>query len=93
MWFGTGAGASRFDGSSFQNYKMSATSANSSDSVHQSVYLQQLPKESWMHNDVNGIIIDKTGKLWFATRGFNFIYAFFLVVIPQVITDYTQFFL
>jgi ligand-binding sensor domain-containing protein len=74
MWFGTGAGASRFDGSSFQNYKMSAASANSSDSVHQSVYLQQLPKESWMHNDVNGIIEDKTGKLWFATRGFTFIY-------------------
>jgi ligand-binding sensor domain-containing protein len=27
-----------------------------------------------MHNDVNAIIEDKTGKLWFGTRGYTFIY-------------------
>jgi ligand-binding sensor domain-containing protein len=73
IWFGTGAGASRYDGKFFQNFKMNASPVTQ-DSVHRSVYQQQLPKDSWMHNDVNAIIEDQTGRFWFATRGFTFIY-------------------
>ncbi len=44
------------------------------DSVHISVYQQTIPESSWMHNDVNAIIEDKTGKLWFGTRGYACVY-------------------
>lgn len=75
IWFGTENGASRYDGKAFKNFKMNEASAvNQGDSVHQSVYLNQLPAAHWMHNDVNSIIEDKTGKFWFGTRGFTFIY-------------------
>lgn len=84
IWFGTNNGASRYDGKSFQNLKMNETPAVSladsiyagpatvrtlADSVHVSAYQQQHPQAHWVHNDVNAIIEDKTGKLWFATRG------------------------
>jgi len=32
------------------------------------VYQHPIPEDSWMHNAVNSIIEDKTGKLWFGTR-------------------------
>lgn len=73
IWFGTTAGASRYDGKSFRNFKMSE-SASSTDSIHVSIYEKQLPKNSGLHNDVHTIIEDKTGKLWFGTRGNTFIY-------------------
>jgi ligand-binding sensor domain-containing protein len=44
------------------------------DSVHVSYYQHLLPKDRWMHNDVNAIIEDKTGKLWFGTRGYVTVY-------------------
>jgi ligand-binding sensor domain-containing protein len=44
------------------------------DSVHVSFYQNPLPKVHWMHNDVNAIIEDKTGKLWFGTRGYATVY-------------------
>ena len=44
------------------------------DSIHVSVYQQQLPEGHWMHNDVNAIIEDKTGKLWFGTIGYASVY-------------------
>jgi len=75
IWFGTESGASRYDGKSFRNFKMNeAPPVTQADSVHVSVYQHQLPEGSWMHNDVNAIIQDKTGKLWFGTRGYAFIY-------------------
>lgn len=75
IWFGTENGASRYDGKSFQNFKMNeAASAAQTDSVHISAYQQPLPKDSWMHNDVNAIIEDKTGKFWFVTRGYTSVY-------------------
>jgi ligand-binding sensor domain-containing protein len=75
IWFGTESGASRYDGKSFRNFKMKDVSApTDADSVHVSAYQHQLPEGSWMHNDVNSIIEDKTGKLWFGTRGYAFIY-------------------
>lgn len=89
IWFGTEGGASRYDGKSFQNFKMNeppfVTEADSAytgaepihnevDSVHISFYKHQLPKNHWSHNDVNAIIEDKTGKLWFSTRGYATVY-------------------
>ncbi|MDB5024889.1 MAG: histidine kinase [Mucilaginibacter sp.] len=75
IWFGTGVGASRYDGKSFRNFKMKEVPPPiDADSVHVSVYQKQLPEGSWMHNDVNSIIEDKTGKLWFGTRGYVSVY-------------------
>jgi len=75
IWFGTEGGASRYDGKSFQNFKMSkASPVTEGDSVLSSAYQHPLPENSWMHNDVNAIIEDKTGKFWFATRGNTFTY-------------------
>ena len=44
------------------------------DSVHISSYQHTIAKDNWIHNDVNAIIEDKTGKLWFGTRGFATVY-------------------
>lgn len=89
IWFGTEGGASLYDGKSFQNFKMNeappVTEADSvytgaepvhteADSVHISFYQHPLPKNHWTHNDVNAIIEDKTGKLWFGTRGYATVY-------------------
>jgi len=54
IWFGTEGGASRYDGKSFQNYRMNGT-------------LSEDFKND--DNDVNSIIEDKSGKFWFGTRG------------------------
>ena len=79
----------RTGGKSFRNLKMReaapVTATDSvyhgdhpahtvSDSVHVSAYQKPLPEDSWMHNDVNAIIEDNTGKLWFGTRGYAFVY-------------------
>lgn len=75
IWFGTEGGASRYDGKSFRNFKMKeGPPPTDADSIHVSVYQQQLPEGHWMHNDVNSIIEDKTGKLWFGTRGYACVY-------------------
>lgn len=65
IWFGTGAGISRYDpsragGKSFQNF----TSPNT----------PLFFKEGHWNNDINTIIEDKTGKLWVGTRGDAFVY-------------------
>jgi len=73
IWLGTGGGVSRYDGKSFRNFRMSK-SESSPDSVHVSIYQQRLPENSGLHNDVHAIIQDKTGKLWFGTRGHTFIF-------------------
>ena len=75
IWLGTASGASRYDGKSFQNLKMTeGPPPSDADSVHGSAYQHPLPDRSWMHNDVNAIIEDKTGKLWFGTRGYVRVY-------------------
>jgi ligand-binding sensor domain-containing protein len=74
IWFGTEDGASRYDGKSFQNFKMQEATVTPPDSIHISVYEHPIPKAHWMHNDVNSIIEDKTGKLWFGTRGYASVY-------------------
>ena len=73
IWFGTPNGASRYNGRSFRNFKM-RKSEPPPDSVHVSIYQQRLPENSGLHNDVHAIIQDKTGKLWFGTRGHTFIF-------------------
>lgn len=89
IWFGTDNGVSLYDGKSFRNLKMnearSVTETDSvyvgsrpvpaaTDSVQVSAYQNILPKDSWMHNDVNAIIEDNKGKFWLATRGNAVIY-------------------
>lgn len=75
IWFGTASGASLYDGKSFRNFKMrKVLPPTEADSVHESVYQHPIPEGSWMHNDVNAIIEDNKGKLWFATRGYTFVY-------------------
>lgn len=70
VWFGTEGGTSRYDGKSFRNLKMNeAPPVTQGDSVHISVYQNPLPENHWIHNDVNAVIEDKTGKFWFGTRG------------------------
>ncbi|MDI1254951.1 MAG: two-component regulator propeller domain-containing protein [Flavobacterium sp.] len=44
------------------------------DSVHVSAYQKPIPEVSWMHNDVNAIVEDNTGKFWFGTRGYATVY-------------------
>jgi ligand-binding sensor domain-containing protein len=75
IWFGTENGASCYDGKSFRTVKMKeAASFTSTDSFHISVYQHPIPEDSWLHNAVNAIIEDKTGKLWFGTRGYASVY-------------------
>ena len=75
IWFGTEGGASRYDGKSFRNFKTKKGSTLAqSDSVHISVYQNRLPEDHWMHSDINAIVEDKTGKLWFGTRGYASVY-------------------
>ncbi len=46
----------------------------SNDSVHISVYQHKIPEVHWMHNDVNTMMEDQTGKFWFGTRGYAAVY-------------------
>ncbi|QIP16527.1 histidine kinase [Spirosoma aureum] len=64
IWFGTLSGASRYDGISFQNYRMNE---GLNFTAEERLFLND-------HNDVNSIIEDKTGKFWFGTRGNACIY-------------------
>jgi ligand-binding sensor domain-containing protein len=74
FWFASlGSGVFYYDGKSFRNFKMSKSEARP-DSVHVSIYQQRLPENSGLHNDVHAIIQDKTGRLWFGTRGHTFIF-------------------
>ncbi|CCH52977.1 histidine kinase [Fibrisoma limi BUZ 3] len=59
IWFGTLSGASRYDGTSFRNYRMTE---GLNFTTEERLFLDD-------HNEVNSIIEDKTGKFWFATRG------------------------
>lgn len=74
IWFGTADGASRYDGKSFRNFRMKeGPNLNGGDSARVSDVSVQ-DREIFRHNDVNVIVEDKTGKLWFGTRGYLRIY-------------------
>lgn len=66
IWFGVFGGASCYDGKSFRNYVINADTMNEDQTGM--TFAQRPPYE------VNSIIEDKTGKLWFATRGNTFVY-------------------
>lgn len=66
IWFGVWGGASRFDGNSFQNFIINDDEMN-----------KDLTGKTFSERpqfEVNAIIEDKTGKLWFATRGNTFVF-------------------
>jgi len=68
IWFGVNGGASRYDGKSFRNYMMNR------DSMMEDRTGKTFPDFTRPPNEVNSIIEDKTGKLWFGTRGNTFVY-------------------
>ncbi|AUD07082.1 ligand-binding sensor domain-containing protein [Spirosoma pollinicola] len=63
IWFATDRGASRYNGVSFQNYRMN----EAAPSFVTVATTGGVPKND--HTDVNSILEDKTGKFWFGTRG------------------------
>ena len=68
IWFGANGGASRYDGKSFQNYMMTG------DSMVEVEAGKTFPDFTRPPSEVNSIVEDKTGKLWFGTRGQAFVY-------------------
>lgn len=66
IWFGVWGGVSRYDGTSFRNYIINGPSMNE-DPIGKT-----FPNRA--SYEVNAIMEDKTGKLWFATRGNTFVY-------------------
>jgi ligand-binding sensor domain-containing protein len=66
IWFGVFGGASRYDGKSFHNYIINGDSMGE-DRTGKT--FSERPRF-----EVTSIIEDKTGKLWFATRGNTFVY-------------------
>jgi ligand-binding sensor domain-containing protein len=66
IWFGVFGGASRFDGETFRNFIINDDEMN-----------EDLTGKTFAERgqyEVNSIIEDKTGKLWFATRGNTFVF-------------------
>jgi ligand-binding sensor domain-containing protein len=66
IWFGVFGGASCFDGQSFRNYVI-----DENDMHEDSTKAGFTVKPRY---EVTSVIEDKTGKLWFATRGRTFTY-------------------
>ncbi|QTE40195.1 two-component regulator propeller domain-containing protein [Mucilaginibacter gossypii] len=66
IWFGVRGGTSRYDGISFRNYIINGNGMNEDPTGK--TFPDRAPYE------VNSIIEDRTGKLWFATRGNTFVY-------------------
>jgi ligand-binding sensor domain-containing protein len=62
IWFGTPSGPSRYDGKSFHNYCIAADKT-------WAFLVNFTTREGLAHNDVTSILEDRTGKLWFGTRG------------------------
>lgn len=71
IWFGTERGANRYDGKSFQSFKMKQSPPAI---LAVSVQQQSTPETQWIHNDINAIIEDTSGKFWIGTRGYATIY-------------------
>jgi len=66
IWFGVLGGASRYDGKSFRNYIIDGNVMNEDRTG------KTFPDRP--RYEVNSIIEDKTGRIWFATRGNTFVY-------------------
>ena len=71
IWFGTERGVSRYNGKSLHSFKIKETPP----AILAASGSQQSPPEAnWIHNDINAIIEDTTGKFWFGTRGYATVY-------------------
>ncbi|MGC3944811.1 MAG: two-component regulator propeller domain-containing protein [Chryseolinea sp.] len=68
IWFGVNGGATRYDGKTFANYSISG------DSIIKDETGKTFPDFTRPPKEVTSIAQDKTGKLWFGTRGRAFIY-------------------
>jgi ligand-binding sensor domain-containing protein len=75
IWFGVNGGASRYNarlpngqGTSFRNYLIEG------DMMAEDTTGKTIPDFTRPPMEVNAIIEDRSGKLWFATRGRTFIY-------------------
>jgi len=66
IWFGVFGGASRYDGENFRNFII-----NEDEMTEDSTGKTFAERGQY---EVNSIIEDKAGKLWFATRGNTFVY-------------------
>lgn len=66
IWFGVFGGASRYDGRTFRNFIINGETMNEDGTGK--TFSERPPYE------VTSIIEDKTGRLWFATRGNTFVY-------------------
>ncbi len=67
IWFGTRSGASCYDGKSFRNYRVVENKTWNS-------FVNFIPGEGTPDNNVNSIMEDKTGKLWFGTGSGAYVY-------------------
>jgi ligand-binding sensor domain-containing protein len=67
IWFGANGGASLYDGKTIRNFIMDGDLMKE-DHTGKSFPMVRPP------NEVNSIIEDKKGRLWFATRGNTFVY-------------------
>lgn len=68
IWFGVNGGVSRYDGSSFRNYLLDE------GRMIEDRTGKTIPDFTRPPDEVNSIIGDKSGNLWFATRGNTFVY-------------------
>lgn len=66
IWLGVFGGASRYDGEFFQNFIINEDEMK--EDLTGKTFTERPPYE------VNSIIQDKSGKLWFATRGNTFVF-------------------
>ena len=68
MWFGVNGGVSRYDGTTFQNFVLKDGRMENALPGETTPDLQRPPSE------VTAITEDRSGNLWFATRGSTLVY-------------------
>lgn len=68
IWFGANGGASRYDGKSFRNFLLAG------GSIMEDTTGKIVPNLQRPSNEITSIVEDKTGKVWFGTRGKAFVY-------------------
>ena len=68
IWFGVNGGVSRYDGKTFRNYMMNG------DLMNEEKTGKTFPDFTRPPNEINSIVEDRKGRLWFSTRRNTFIY-------------------
>ncbi len=74
IWFGANGGLSRYDGKAFQNFKLTPDALYEDSSVKPRINPGTEVAPNRVVLEVNAIMEDKQGTLWFATRGFTYRY-------------------